>query len=105
MRPVTRADALERYRELPVPDTAEEHWRFTNLRGFDPESFSGSEAAAAAPSPMVALDVGAEAVVTETGIEITRRRPRSASSRWRRRTSCSARSWAGRTTSSPPTTP
>src|SRR5947207_2713145 len=36
------------------------------------ESFSGGEAAAAAPSSMVALDVAAEAVVTETGIEITR---------------------------------
>ena len=69
---MTRAKARERYRELPVPDTAEEHWRFTDLRGFDPESFSGGEAAAAAPSSMVALDVAAEAVVTETGIEITR---------------------------------
>src|SRR5206468_3520877 len=48
---MSRAEALERYRELPVPDTAEEHWRFANLRGFDPESFSGSEAAAAAPAP------------------------------------------------------
>jgi hypothetical protein len=50
----------------------EEHWRFTDLSGFDPEAFSGSEAAEAAPSSMVALDVPAEAVVTETGIEITR---------------------------------
>ena len=56
---MSRADALERYRELPVPDTAEEHWSFTNLRGFDPEAFSGSEAAEAAPSSMVALDVAA----------------------------------------------
>ena len=32
-----RAEALERYRELPVPGTTEEHWRFTDLRGFDPE--------------------------------------------------------------------
>src|SRR5436190_8093192 len=69
---MSRTDALDRYRELPVPDTSAEHWRFTNLRGFDPESFSGTEAAAAAPSSMVALDVAAEAVVTETGIEITR---------------------------------
>ena len=25
-----RAEALERYRELPLPDTTEEHWRFTD---------------------------------------------------------------------------
>ena len=33
------AEALERYQELPLPDTTEEHWRFTDLRGFDPDSF------------------------------------------------------------------
>src|SRR3954453_13114503 len=69
---MSRTEALDRYRELPVPSTTEEHWRFTNLRGFDPESFSGTEATGAAPSSMVALDVAAEAVVTEGGIEITR---------------------------------
>src|SRR3989440_1685519 len=67
-----RADALERYRELSVPGTSEEHWRFTDLRGFDPEAFSGEKAAAGTPASMLALDVAAEAVVTETGIEITR---------------------------------
>jgi molecular chaperone GrpE len=36
---VSHAEALERYRELPLPDTTEEHWRFTDLRGFDPDSF------------------------------------------------------------------
>src|SRR3954453_13335448 len=69
---MSRTEALDRYRELPVPGTTEEHWRFTNLRGFDPESFSGTEATGAAPLSMVALDVAAEAVVTEAGIEITR---------------------------------
>ena len=71
---MARADALERYRELPVPDTTEEHWRFTNLRGFDPDAFGhdrGQTPAVAAPS-MLELDVAAEAVVTETGIEIVR---------------------------------
>jgi hypothetical protein len=33
------AEALARYQELPLPDTTEEHWRFTDLRGFDPEAF------------------------------------------------------------------
>ena len=32
-----RADALAAYSALPIPDTTEEHWRFTDLRGFDPE--------------------------------------------------------------------
>src|SRR5215208_4152478 len=71
---MSRAEALERYRSLPVPDTTEEHWRFTDLRGFDPDAFGlvgGQSPDASAPS-MLELDVSAEAVVTETGIEITR---------------------------------
>jgi Fe-S cluster assembly protein SufD len=67
-----RAEALERYRELPVPDTTEEHWRFTDLRGFDPDAFAvGGEADVAAPASMLHLDVAAMATVTETGIEIS----------------------------------
>ena len=69
---MSRSKALERYNELPVPGTTEEHWRFTDLRGFDTEAVSGETAAAGAPASMLALDVAAEAVVTETGIEITR---------------------------------
>ena len=69
-----RADALERYNALPVPDTTEEHWRFTNLRGFDPDAFGqdGGQARDAPVPSMLELDVAAEAVVTETGIEIVR---------------------------------
>jgi Fe-S cluster assembly protein SufD len=69
-----RAEALERYRALPVPDTTQEHWRFTDLRGFDPDSFGrdgGQTPDVAAPS-MVDLDVAAVATVTESGIEISR---------------------------------
>jgi Fe-S cluster assembly protein SufD len=71
---MNRAEALERYAELPVPDTTEEHWRFTDLRGFDPEAFGQdrSQTPGIAVPSMLALDVAAEAVVTETGIEITR---------------------------------
>jgi Fe-S cluster assembly protein SufD len=70
---MSRADALERYRELPVPGTSEEHWRFTDLRGFDPEAFDGNGAPAKAPTQsMLELDVAAVATVTETGLEITR---------------------------------
>jgi Fe-S cluster assembly protein SufD len=35
-----RAAALETYTSLPVPSNREEAWRFTNLRGFDPEGFA-----------------------------------------------------------------
>jgi Fe-S cluster assembly protein SufD len=71
---MSRAEALERYNTLPVPDTTEEHWRFTNLRGFDPDGFGHDRGQAPdAPVPsMLELDVAAEAVVTETGIEIVR---------------------------------
>ncbi len=34
-----RASALEAYTALPVPTNREEAWRFTNLRGFDPDAF------------------------------------------------------------------
>ena len=37
---MSKAKALERYQELPLPDTTEEHWRFTDLKGFDPDAFT-----------------------------------------------------------------
>ena len=37
---MARAEAAARYAELPVPDTTEEAWRFTDLRGFDPDAFA-----------------------------------------------------------------
>jgi Fe-S cluster assembly protein SufD len=71
---MSRAAALERYRTLPVPDTTEEHWRFTDLGGFDPEAFGSDRGAAAAVADesMLDLDLAAFATVTETGIEIAR---------------------------------
>jgi Fe-S cluster assembly protein SufD len=71
---VSRTEAQAAYEALPVPDTTEEHWRFTDLRGFDPDAFGhvgGQSPDVSAPS-MLELDVAAEAVVTENGIEITR---------------------------------
>ena len=65
---MARPEALERYRQLPLPDTTEEHWRFTNLRGFDPEAFAG--AASAEIETMLDLDVAGYATVTADGIEI-----------------------------------
>ena len=68
-----RAEALEAYRGLPVPDTTEEHWRFTDLRGFDPDSFTANGAASVArPESMLELDVAGVAYVGEAGIEIER---------------------------------
>jgi Fe-S cluster assembly protein SufD len=72
LRGPSRADAKRRYEELPVPSTAEEPWRFTNLSGFDPESFRGDGAGAAPSGSMLEIDVAGVANVTEDGIEIER---------------------------------
>jgi len=68
MTTLTREQAAKRFAELPLPSTKDEHWRFTDLRGFDPAPANG--AAAAATGPMLDLDVAARAIVTENGIEI-----------------------------------
>jgi len=67
---MSRAPALEAYNALPIPDTTEEHWRFTDLSGFDPESFTG--AAAGEISTMLDLDVSGYATVTADGIDISK---------------------------------
>ena len=41
---MSRTDALERYNALPLPTTKDEHWRFTDLKDFDPESWSADGA-------------------------------------------------------------
>jgi Fe-S cluster assembly protein SufD len=66
-----RPEALERYRALPLPTTRDEHWRFTDLSGFDPDGWIVDGAAGiAAPPSMLALDVSGTAHVGEGGIEI-----------------------------------
>ena len=66
-----RDQAAERYAELPVPDTTMEAWRFTDLKGFDPDSFArDAEPAAGGAEHFVDLDVAGMAVVTENGISI-----------------------------------
>jgi Fe-S cluster assembly protein SufD len=72
-----RADLLERYRSLPLPSTTDEPWRFTDLKGFDPDAFVsnghvGGRTPAGAAGSMLELDVAALATVTEDGIEIER---------------------------------
>jgi Fe-S cluster assembly protein SufD len=66
---LARPEALEAYRSLPIPDTTEEHWRFTNLKDFDPEAFSG--AATAEISTLLDLEVSGYATVTADGIDIS----------------------------------
>src|SRR3989441_10794421 len=77
MRPVGRAELLERYRALPLPSTSEEAWRFTDLRGFDPDAFAsnghvGGQPTAVAEATMLDIDVAGVAVVGEDRIEIER---------------------------------
>jgi Fe-S cluster assembly protein SufD len=68
---LARPGALERYREIPLPTTTEESWRFTDLKGFDPDSYSVNGASAiAAPETMLDLDVAGLAVVGDGGLEI-----------------------------------
>ena len=70
-----RAAAAQRYAELPLPDTTQEHWRFTDLKGFDPAAFaqngSGSDPLSRRDS-MLDLDIAGLATVAENGIEIER---------------------------------
>jgi Fe-S cluster assembly protein SufD len=67
---MSRADALAAYERLPIPDTTEEHWRFTDLGDFDPDAFTG--AATADISTMLDLDVAGYATVTAEGIDVSK---------------------------------
>ena len=68
----SKADALDAYTALPLPDTTEEHWRFTDLRGFDPESFaSDGHAPVSNTGTLLDLDVAGYVTVTEGGIDIS----------------------------------
>src|SRR5919109_1189466 len=70
---MSRAELLERYRALPLPSTTEESWRFTDLKGFDPDAFSvNGTKEIAAPQTLLDIDVAGLAVVGEGGIEIER---------------------------------
>jgi Fe-S cluster assembly protein SufD len=76
---LSRSDALAAYERLPIPDTTEEHWRFTNLRGFDPQNFAKSEdgdhprlQSRDEVVTLLDLDVSGYATVTEDGIEISK---------------------------------
>ena len=68
---MTRAEILERYRALPLPTTADEHWRFTDLTGFDPDGWEADGAEnGGSPPTMLELDVAGAAHVGESALEI-----------------------------------
>src|SRR5215468_5724812 len=71
---MARAELLERYRAIPFPTTRDEAWRFTDLRGFDPDAFGHDRGQTRAMSsvPMLDLDVSGMASATEGGLEIER---------------------------------
>ena len=71
-----RKASLERYRELRLPSTTEESWRFTDLKGFDPESFvqnghvRGSDPGTGPKESMLDVEAAAVAHVTGDGVEV-----------------------------------
>jgi Fe-S cluster assembly protein SufD len=66
-----RADLIERYRAIPLPTTSDEHWRFTDLAGFDPDGFTAAAGIALeAPATMLDLDASGVAFAGEAGITI-----------------------------------
>jgi Fe-S cluster assembly protein SufD len=66
-----RTKLLERYRTLPLPTTKDEHWRFTDLRGFDPDAWSAGAAAPSEVASLLELDVAAAATIDETAVRIS----------------------------------
>ena len=70
---MARAELLERYHALPMPTTADESWRFTNLKGFDPESFGANGAGGVASAAgMLELEAAGIVRVSEGGLELER---------------------------------
>jgi Fe-S cluster assembly protein SufD len=74
---VNRADALERYLSLPLPDTSMEAWRFTDLRDFDPDSFAVGEnghvrGTVPPQKDMLDIDAAGTATVVAGRVEIDR---------------------------------
>jgi Fe-S cluster assembly protein SufD len=66
-----RAEPLERYRSLPLPTTRDEHWRFTDLTGFDPDAWTADSGSAAAVESLLELDVAASATIDESGMQVS----------------------------------
>ena len=68
---MARDEHLERYRALPLPTTKDEHWRFTDLAGFDPDAWSANGATEiASPPSMLELDAAGVVHFGEAGLDI-----------------------------------
>jgi len=70
MPTLTREEAAKRFDELPLPSTADEHWRFTDLRGFDPASLVSNGPVQGQSLAMLDVDAAGRAVMSDAGIEI-----------------------------------
>ncbi len=68
---IARNDLLEQYRRLELPTTKDEHWRFTDLAGFDPDAYHASaDGIPSRPSSLLELESSGTAFAGEGGIEI-----------------------------------
>ena len=68
---MSRTEPLDRYRALPLPTTKDEHWRFTDLSGFDPDAWTANGATEiAVPPSLLELDASGVVHVGEAGLEI-----------------------------------
>jgi Fe-S cluster assembly protein SufD len=70
LRGLSREELLDRYRSFELPTTSEEHWRFTDLSGFDPDAFDADAAGSARPESMLRIDAAGTAFASESGLEI-----------------------------------
>ncbi len=70
---VSRQEARERYQALPLPTTQDESWRFTDLKGFDPDAFRADGAKVVASVPgMLELEAAGIGRVSGAGLELER---------------------------------
>ncbi len=69
---MARGELLERYQALSLPTTKDEHWRFTDLRGFDPDGWAhpADGAASSVPASLVTLETAATATIDEGGVRV-----------------------------------
>jgi len=68
---VARQELLQRYQAIPLPTKSDEHWRFTDLTGFDPDAFVAEATGVhVQPATMLEIDASGAATVGEAGITI-----------------------------------
>ncbi|TMK75098.1 MAG: hypothetical protein E6G45_14080 [Actinobacteria bacterium] len=71
LRGLSREKAQDLYRRFDLPKTSEEHWRFTDLKGFDPAAYDANvEASGGRAESMLEIDAVGTAFASESGIEI-----------------------------------